>query len=43
MKCKFMLGMAVALLLLLVSANAQAANLTGTCGMVIKASGTYVL
>jgi uncharacterized repeat protein (TIGR01451 family) len=43
MKCKFVLGLAVALLFLSISASAQATNLTGTCGMVIKTSGNYVL
>lgn len=43
MKCKFIFGLAVALLFLSMSASAQATNLTGTCGMVIKTSGTYVL
>ena len=43
MKCKFIFGLAIALLFLLSAAGAQAANLTGTCGMVIKTSGTYVL
>ena len=43
MKRKFVLGLSVLLLGLLASASLQAANLTGTCGMVINAAGTYVL
>ncbi len=43
MKTKFVLGLTLLLLGLLGSTSLHAANVTGTCGMVINRSDTYVL
>ena len=43
MKVKYIPGLAAILLALAMSASLQAANVTGTCGMVINTAGTYVL